>query len=82
MESPATAAAIAIRPLREADLDDADRIFRLAFGTYLGLPDPMAFMTGAELVRARWRTAPHAFLAADLAPHPSLFHAARGRAIA
>jgi N-acetylglutamate synthase-like GNAT family acetyltransferase len=66
MESPATAAAISIRPLREADLDDADRIFRLAFGTYLGLPDPMAFMTGAELVRARWRTAPHAFLAAEV----------------
>lgn len=64
--SPASTAVVSIRPLREGDLDDADRIFRLAFGTFLGLPDPTAFMTGAELVRARWRTDPSAFLAADV----------------
>jgi hypothetical protein len=34
---------IEVRPLREPDLDDADRIFRLAFGTFIGLPDPLAF---------------------------------------
>ena len=33
---------VAVRPLREHDLDDADRTMRLAFGTFLGLPDPLA----------------------------------------
>ena len=46
---------IDIRPLREADLPEADRIFRLAFGTFLGLPDPMTFAAGADLIGTRWR---------------------------
>lgn len=49
---------VAIRPLPEEDLDEADRIFRLAFGTFIGLPDPMAFMGDADLVRTRWRADP------------------------
>jgi hypothetical protein len=32
-----------IHPLSEADLDEADRICRLSFGTFLGLSDPMSF---------------------------------------
>lgn len=28
---------VTIRPLQEADLDAADRVMRLAFGTFLGL---------------------------------------------
>jgi GNAT superfamily N-acetyltransferase len=32
-----------IRPMREADVAAADRVVRLAFGTYFGLPDPMSF---------------------------------------
>ena len=36
-------AAVAIRPLRETELDAADRIFREAFGTFVGLPDPLRF---------------------------------------
>ena len=63
---PPLPAAVSIRPLREGELNDADRIFRMAFGTFLGLPEPIAFMQGAELVRARWRTDPEAFLAAEL----------------
>jgi GNAT superfamily N-acetyltransferase len=63
---PTPSAAASIRPLRENEVDEADRIFRLAFGTFLGMPDPLAFMEGAQLVRARWRTNPNAFLAADL----------------
>jgi GNAT superfamily N-acetyltransferase len=47
---------VTIRPLSEADLNDADRIFRLAFGTFVGLPEPLAFMADADLVRPRWRT--------------------------
>lgn len=47
--------AIEIRPLAEKDLQEADRIFRLAFGTFIGLPDPMAFAGDADLVASRWR---------------------------
>ncbi len=46
---------IDIRPLREGDLPEANRIFRLAFGTFIGLPDPMAFAEGADLIGTRWR---------------------------
>ncbi len=55
---------IAVRTLDERDLPEADRIFRLAFGTFLGLPDPMAFAGDSELVRPRWRAAPEAALGA------------------
>lgn len=55
-----------IRPLAEADLAEADRICRLAFGTFLGLPDPMAFLGDADLVRSRWRADPEAALGAYL----------------
>jgi GNAT superfamily N-acetyltransferase len=47
-----------VRPLRESDLDVADRIFRLAFGTFVGMPDPSVFAAGREFVRARWRANP------------------------
>jgi GNAT superfamily N-acetyltransferase len=46
---------IDIRPLQERDLPEADRIFRLAFGTFLGLPDPTTFAAGADLIGTRWR---------------------------
>ncbi len=52
------------RPLAEADLPEADRIFRLAFSTFIGLPDPAAFMPGADLVFTRWRADPAATLGA------------------
>jgi len=58
---------ITIRPLRENDLLDADRIFRLAFGTYIGLPDPMAFAGDAAHVRTRWLVDPAATLGAESA---------------
>lgn len=46
---------IDIRPLAERDLPEADRIFRLAFGTFMGLPDPTMFAAGADLTATRWR---------------------------
>ena len=58
--------AVAVRPLGEDDLPEADRIFRLAFGTHLGLPEPLAFGGDRELVRGRWRADPTAALAAEL----------------
>ena len=55
---------IAVRPLLETDLEAADRIMRLAFGTFIGLPDPMMFMGDADMVRSRWRADPSAAFAA------------------
>lgn len=63
---PTLCADVAIRPLRESELDEAERIFRLAFGTFLGLPDPSVFMSGAALLHARWRADASAALAAEL----------------
>jgi GNAT superfamily N-acetyltransferase len=51
-------AEISVRPLQENDLSDADLIVRLAFGTFLGVPDPKTFMGDADYVRTRWRTDP------------------------
>lgn len=62
-----TAIEITVRPLREHDLPDADRIFRLAFGSFLGLPDPMTFGGDADYVRTRWLADPHSALGAESA---------------
>jgi GNAT superfamily N-acetyltransferase len=43
-----------VRPLRKDDLPVADRIMRLAFGTFLGLLNPPAFMGDADFVYTRW----------------------------
>jgi hypothetical protein len=59
-------AGLTIRPLREDDLATADRIFRLAFGTFLRLPDPLQFAGDSDWVRSRWRTDPSTALAAEL----------------
>ena len=53
-----------INPLREADLPQADRIFRLAFGTFLGLPEPLAFGCDSDFVGTRWRASSDAALGA------------------
>ena len=55
---------IAVRPLVETDLVEADRVFRLAFGTEFGLPEPMAFRGDSDLVKTRWRADPPAALGA------------------
>ncbi|HET7133596.1 MAG TPA: hypothetical protein VFJ95_15185, partial [Gammaproteobacteria bacterium] len=59
-ESVAVRPEISVRLLRETDLDEADRIMRLAFGTFLGMPDPVSFMGDAGFVRTRWRADPSA----------------------
>jgi hypothetical protein len=35
--------ALIIRPLTAQDLSEADRIMRLAFGTFMGAPEPEQF---------------------------------------
>ena len=56
---------VVVRPLVERDLAAADRVIRLAFGTFLGLPDPLRFMGDAEYARTRWKADPSAVLAAE-----------------
>src|SRR5579862_4567222 len=60
------AMSVTIRGLEERDLPAADRICRLAFGTFLGLPDPMTFMGDADFVGTRWRAEPSGAVAAEL----------------
>ena len=54
---------IELRPLREAELREADGIYRRAFGTLRGLADPLAFDGDAERVRCRWAADPGAAIA-------------------
>lgn len=56
---------IRIRPLEERDLAEADRIIRLAFGTFLGLPDPMKTFGDSDFAYTRFRAAPDSALAAE-----------------
>lgn len=57
---------IEIRLMRQSDIPQADRIMRLAFGTFLGLPDPLSFMGDAGYVKTRYIANPSAALAADV----------------
>jgi GNAT superfamily N-acetyltransferase len=41
--------------LKRNELEEADRIFRTAFGSFLGLPNPLDFMGDRELIKPRWR---------------------------
>lgn len=57
---------IDVRPMREADVGESDRIFRLAFGTFLGMPDPMQFAGDADYIGSRFRSSnTAAFVAED-----------------
>ena len=55
-----------VKPLLETDLAEADRIFRIAFGTFLGLPNPIEFFGDADYVRTRWAADPSAAFGAYL----------------
>jgi len=46
---------IEVEPLREADIEEAHRICRLAFGTFLGLHNPLDFMDDRNFIAPRWR---------------------------
>jgi predicted N-acetyltransferase YhbS len=72
---------VVVRPLEEGDLDAADHVMRVAFGTLMGLPEPAAAFGEAELVRTRFRAAPDCAWAAELdgAVVGSVFAARWGR---
>ena len=55
-----------VQGLREDELAVADRVFRLAFGTFLRLSDPLSFSGDADYIYSRWRADPAAALKAQL----------------
>ena len=55
-----------IRSLTQDDLPAADRIFRLAFGTFLGAPEPEQFWADLDYARTRWLADPTAAFGAEL----------------
>ena len=59
------AAGVAIRPMQRADLDSADQVLRLAFGTRLRLPDPMQFRGDSRILQPRWAASPDLALVAE-----------------
>jgi ribosomal protein S18 acetylase RimI-like enzyme len=57
---------ICIRPLTDSDLQQADHIFRLAFGTFLGLSDPMTYAGEANYIKSRFHANPSGAYAAEV----------------
>ena len=55
-----------VRPMQADDLEAADRILRLAFGTIRGLPDPSAAFGDADYVYTRFRAAPECAWVAEV----------------
>src|SRR5215469_8585792 len=47
---------VKVGPLKENELKEADRIVRLAFGTFLGVPNPSEFMGDRDFMTPRWRS--------------------------
>jgi GNAT superfamily N-acetyltransferase len=60
-----TSGNVSIRPMQQADLLEARRIFRLAFGTFIGVPDPENFWADREYVFTRWQSEPAGGLVAE-----------------
>src|ERR1700691_1071376 len=52
-----TTQSIQVGLLKQSELKEADRIVRLAFGTFLGLPNPLDFMGDRTFMGPRWRSA-------------------------
>lgn len=59
-----TKSSIRITPLKKTELEEADRIVRLAFGTFLGIPNPLEFMGDRSFMIPRWQATNTKFLAA------------------
>lgn len=53
-----------IGPLASSEVDEADRIVRIAFGTFLGLPDPLTSFGDRDMFRTRWKAGNTRVLAA------------------
>jgi GNAT superfamily N-acetyltransferase len=57
---------LSIRLLQEHELLTAEHLFRLAFGTFIGLPQPTDFCGDANYVQTRWKVDPTAAFAAEM----------------
>ncbi|MDX2096403.1 MAG: GNAT family N-acetyltransferase [Leptolyngbyaceae cyanobacterium bins.59] len=57
---------VSIRLLQENELSTADHLFRLAFGTFIGLPHPTDFCGDASYIQTRWQVDPTAAFAAEI----------------
>jgi GNAT superfamily N-acetyltransferase len=55
-----------IRLLEDRDLDEADRIMRIAFGTYLKAPNPSEVFGDGDWVHTRYHADPGAAFCAEL----------------
>ncbi len=51
--------------MRESDLDEARRIFQIAFGKFIGVPNPETFRMDVNYIHSRWKANPHAALVAE-----------------
>jgi predicted N-acetyltransferase YhbS len=60
------AGAVTVRPLQEGDLDVADHVMRVAFGTFRGVADPSRTFGDAQFVRTRFLAAPDCAWAAEV----------------
>ncbi|WP_235878422.1 GNAT family N-acetyltransferase [Saccharopolyspora karakumensis] len=56
---------MSVRPLREGDLEAADVIMRTAFGTFLGVPEPVTVFGDVKYVQPRFTAAPDWAFAAE-----------------
>ncbi|HEX3723991.1 MAG TPA: GNAT family N-acetyltransferase [Nitrolancea sp.] len=56
---------IVIRPMEPDDVDEADRVMRVAFGTYFGATEPETFFGDAEIVRTRFAIDPECAFVAE-----------------
>jgi predicted N-acetyltransferase YhbS len=56
---------VTIRPITPQDVPAADKVHRLAFGTFFGLPDPSKFRGDAEVIRTRSAADPAVVLVAE-----------------
>ncbi len=54
-----------IRVLTQQDLSAADHIIGVAFGTFLGVPEPERFLADLGYARTRWSANPTAAFGAE-----------------
>jgi N-acetylglutamate synthase-like GNAT family acetyltransferase len=57
---------VIVRRLQDSDLEEADKILRLSFGTFFGLADPMTCFGDADYVKTRFHADPDLTVAAEV----------------
>jgi len=56
MSTSQSISSIKVGPLKESELKEADHILRVAFGTFLGVPNPAEFMGDRNFMTPRFRS--------------------------